>query len=78
MRWVSLKLWRGRIGTIPVYPLAAYAEIAVEAEILPDQGKTEGPFSEWTGYYASGERGPSDFIGEKKGPSRSSGLQPRH
>src|SRR5438309_3549663 len=37
-------------------PIPAYAEIAVEAEILPDQGKEEGPFSEWTGYYASGEK----------------------
>ena len=24
--------------------------------MLPDQGKEEGPFSEWTGYYASGEK----------------------
>ena len=37
-------------------PIPAYAEIAVEAEILPDQSKEEGPFSEWTGYYASGEK----------------------
>src|SRR2546430_17427115 len=37
-------------------PIPAYAEIAVEAEILPDQGKEEGPFSEWTGYYAGGEK----------------------
>jgi 4-hydroxy-3-polyprenylbenzoate decarboxylase len=25
-------------------------------EFLPDHGKEEGPFSEWTGYYASGEK----------------------
>lgn len=37
-------------------PIPAYPEIAVEAEMLPDQGKEEGPFSEWTGYYASGEK----------------------
>ena len=28
----------------------------IEGEFLPDQGKEEGPFSEWTGYYASGEK----------------------
>ena len=37
-------------------PIPAYAEIAIEGEFLPDQGKEEGPFSEWTGYYASGEK----------------------
>jgi 4-hydroxy-3-polyprenylbenzoate decarboxylase len=44
------------IGERTGLPIPAYAEIAVEAEILPDQGKEEGPFSEWTGYYASGEK----------------------
>jgi UbiD family decarboxylase len=43
-------------GEITGLPIPAYAEIAVEAEILPDQGKEEGPFSEWTDYYASGEK----------------------
>src|SRR6266480_809859 len=33
-----------------------YVVIAIEGEFLPDQGKEEGPFSEWTGYYASGEK----------------------
>lgn len=37
-------------------PIPAYAEIAIEGEFLVDQGKEEGPFSEWTGYYASGEK----------------------
>jgi UbiD family decarboxylase len=37
-------------GEITGLPIPAYAEIAVDAEILPDQGKEEGPFSEWTGY----------------------------
>ncbi len=44
------------IGEKTGLPIPAYAEIAVEAEILPDQSKQEGPFSEWTGYYASGEK----------------------
>jgi 4-hydroxy-3-polyprenylbenzoate decarboxylase len=43
-------------GEVTGLPIPAYAEIAVEAEFLPDQGREEGPFSEWTGYYASGEK----------------------
>jgi UbiD family decarboxylase len=43
-------------GEFTGLPIPAYAEIAVEAEFLPDQDKEEGPFSEWTGYYASGEK----------------------
>jgi 4-hydroxy-3-polyprenylbenzoate decarboxylase len=37
-------------------PLPADAEIAVEGYIRPDQFGLEGPFGEWTGYYASGRR----------------------
>jgi UbiD family decarboxylase len=37
-------------------PIPAFAEVVIEGEVLPDQQKTEGPFGEWTGYYASGER----------------------
>ncbi|MFQ5850308.1 MAG: UbiD family decarboxylase [Candidatus Binatia bacterium] len=43
-------------GELTGLPIPAHAEIAVEAEILPAGGKVEGPFGEWTGYYASGER----------------------
>ncbi len=43
-------------GEFTGLPIPAYAEIAVEGEILADQGREEGPFSEWTGYYASGEK----------------------
>ncbi len=43
-------------GELTGIPIPAYAEIAIEGEILPDEGKVEGPFGEWTGYYASGER----------------------
>jgi 4-hydroxy-3-polyprenylbenzoate decarboxylase len=43
-------------GEVTGLPIPAYAEIAVEGEFLPDRGKEEGPFSEWTGYYASGEK----------------------
>jgi 4-hydroxy-3-polyprenylbenzoate decarboxylase len=37
-------------------PFPAHAEIVVEGVILPDETRTEGPFGESTGYYASGAR----------------------
>ena len=37
-------------------PIHAYAEVAIEGEVLPDTHIKEGPYGEWTGYYASGER----------------------
>ena len=37
-------------------PIPAAAEIAVEAEVLPDEAKVEGPFAEFTGYYGSAPR----------------------
>ena len=37
-------------------PISAYSEIAIEGHCLPDQQRREGPYGEWTGYYASGER----------------------
>ena len=43
-------------GEFTGLPIPAAAEIAVEGEIMPDETKEEGPFGEWTGYYASGER----------------------
>ena len=37
-------------------PVPASAELVIEGMIPPDQFHNEGPFGEWTGYYASGER----------------------
>ncbi len=37
-------------------PIPASAELVMEGEIPPDEFHSEGPFGEWTGYYASGER----------------------
>ena len=37
-------------------PIPARSEITIEGEVLPDELKREGPYGEWTGYYASGER----------------------
>lgn len=41
-------------------PMAANAEIVLEGEILPDDMRPEGPFGEWTGYYASAVR--EDYV----------------
>ncbi len=37
-------------------PIPAAAEIAIEAEALPDEAKVEGPFAEFTGHYGSAPR----------------------
>ena len=39
-------------------PIPATAELAIEGYIMPPEGesRSEGPFGEWTGYYASGAR----------------------
>jgi 4-hydroxy-3-polyprenylbenzoate decarboxylase len=34
----------------------ATAEIVLEGEIPPDEQRPEGPFGEWAGYYASGQK----------------------
>ena len=48
-----LKTIRGPYSGLPI---PADAEIAVEGEVLPGETKLEGPFGEWTGYYASDAR----------------------
>jgi 4-hydroxy-3-polyprenylbenzoate decarboxylase len=42
-------------------PIPADAEIVIEGESYPGETKTEGPFGEFTGYYASSAR-PEPFI----------------
>jgi 4-hydroxy-3-polyprenylbenzoate decarboxylase len=37
-------------------PIPARAEIAIEGEVVAGEVREEGPFGEWTGYYASGSR----------------------
>jgi UbiD family decarboxylase len=37
-------------------PIPAHAEIAIEGFVQPGNVRTEGPFGEWTGYYASDVR----------------------
>jgi UbiD family decarboxylase len=43
-------------GPVSGLPISARAEIAIEGEVLPPDVETrpEGPFGEWTGYYAPG------------------------
>lgn len=52
-RGVPFETLRGEVTGLP-FP--AGAEIVLEGEILPDVMKPEGPFGEWTGYYASSVR----------------------
>jgi 4-hydroxy-3-polyprenylbenzoate decarboxylase len=42
-------------GPLTGLPLPADAEIAVEGEVALDDTMPEGPFGEWTGYYASNQ-----------------------
>ncbi len=57
--------WAGAVRGAPVevilgpdtgLPLPAHAEIVIEGEALPTERRDEGPFGEWTGYYASDVR----------------------
>ncbi len=43
-------------GNYTGLPIPALGEIAFEGEAVWNDLKTEGPFGEWTGYYASAER----------------------
>jgi 4-hydroxy-3-polyprenylbenzoate decarboxylase len=42
-------------GPLTGLPIPADSEIAVEGEVLPNDFLPEGPFGEWTGYYASNQ-----------------------
>jgi 4-hydroxy-3-polyprenylbenzoate decarboxylase len=53
MRGEPLKVIKGPITGIP-FP--ADAEIVLEGYVDPNERRDEGPFGEWTGYYASDER----------------------
>ncbi len=43
-------------GPITGLPIPASAEIAIEGYVNPTERLVEGPFGEWTGYYASDKR----------------------
>ena len=44
------------IGDVTGLPIPANAEIAIEGWVQPGHKAEEGPFGEWTGYYASSAR----------------------
>lgn len=44
------------MGEVTGLPVPANAEIVIEGESFPGESKMEGPFGEYTGYYASGMR----------------------
>jgi len=48
-------------GPVTGLPIPASAEIVVEGFLHPDETAIEGPFSEWTGYYA-GEPHPEPLV----------------
>ncbi|WP_353072065.1 UbiD family decarboxylase [Tunturiibacter gelidoferens] len=54
-------------------PMPARAEIVLEGEILLDDLRLEGPFGEWTGYYASSTR-PDNVVRVKRVYHRNSPI----
>jgi hypothetical protein len=44
------------LGEHTKLPIPAYSEVAVEGEVIPGTKIPEGPFGEFTGYYAGGLR----------------------
>ena len=63
--WTNEYEWVGAVkdqpvevvrGSVTGLPIPAHAEIAVEGFVYPDNLKPEGPFGEFTGYYASQAR----------------------
>ena len=52
-RGVPFETIRGELTGLPI---PAGAELVLEGEIIADVMKPEGPFGEWTGYYASSVR----------------------
>jgi 4-hydroxy-3-polyprenylbenzoate decarboxylase len=59
LEWVGgvigspVKCIRGRYTDLPI---PAFAEIALEGFLHQNESRLEGPFGEWTGYYASASR----------------------
>ena len=46
-------------------PFPAHSEIVIEGEIVPDETRLEGPFGEWTGYYAGDAEQENVFYAKK-------------
>src|SRR5438309_1501405 len=61
-------------GPVTGLPIPADAEIVMEGFVDPDEREVEGPFGEWTGYYASLQRAEPVLRGE---PAESIDILPR-
>ena len=53
LRGKPIKVVKGKVTGLP-FP--ANAELVIEGYVMPGKRKMEGPFGEWTGYYASDTR----------------------
>ncbi|MBI2954857.1 MAG: UbiD family decarboxylase [Chloroflexi bacterium] len=53
VKGAPMEVIRGRVTGLPI---PAHAEIALEGYAYPGETHNEGPFGEWTGYYASASR----------------------
>jgi 4-hydroxy-3-polyprenylbenzoate decarboxylase len=53
LRGRPLEVVRGQVTGLPI---PAHAEIVIEGFVQPNTRRPEGPFGEWTGYYASDVR----------------------
>jgi 4-hydroxy-3-polyprenylbenzoate decarboxylase len=51
MRGTPVEIIKGPVTGLPI---PANAEIVIEGFVEPDNERIEGPFGEWTGYYATG------------------------
>lgn len=59
LSWIGA-IAKGRVpvvrGPVTGLPIPAYSEVAVEGYCYPDREMSEGPFGEFTGYYAGGRK----------------------
>src|ERR1051326_2169523 len=69
-------------GPLTGLPLPADSELAIEGEVIPGETTVEGPFGEWTGYYASRQNEPvirvngaGDPVDRRYPPARSDPLR---
>jgi 4-hydroxy-3-polyprenylbenzoate decarboxylase len=53
LKGIPIDVIKGRATGLPI---PAHAEIVIEGFMHPEDRQTEGPFGEWTGYYASSSR----------------------
>jgi len=61
--WLKNKPIEVTKGVVTDLPIPATAEIVLEGEVMPPEidATEEGPFGEWTGYYASNVRSEATF-----------------